>query len=88
MWTGFFAFNVVACIVLALFAPVSWWALYTGVMIFLLSGVLMIGEYIWRHFYFQSIKMELPDKPIPGVMDSMRSMMINGRSIWLDVRAS
>jgi hypothetical protein len=38
-------------------------------MIFLLSGVLMIGEYIWRHFYFQSIKMELPDKPIPGVMD-------------------
>lgn len=86
MWTGFFAFNVAACIGLALFAPVSWWALYTGVMIFLLSGVLMVGEYIWRHLFFCTI--ELPDKQIPGVKDSIRSMIINGRSIWLDVRAS
>ncbi len=88
MWTGFFAFNVAACIVLALFAPVSWWALYTGVMIFVLSGVLMIGEYIWRHFFFRTIKIELPDRPIPGVKDSIKGMIINGRTIWQDVRAS
>ena len=25
LWTGFFAFNVVACILLALFFPVEWW---------------------------------------------------------------
>jgi len=88
MWTGFFAFNVAACIVLALFAPVSWWALYTGVMIFVLSGALMVGEYIWRHFFFRTIKIELPDKPIPGVKDSIRRMALNGRLIWQDVRAS
>ncbi|MCF7970576.1 MAG: hypothetical protein K9L22_05360 [Methylococcaceae bacterium] len=88
LWTGFFAFNVAACIVLALFAPVSWWAFYTGVMIFLLSGVLMVGEYIWRHFFFRRIKEQIPDKPIPDIKASMRSMIINGRSIWLDVRAS
>jgi len=86
MWTSFFAFNITACIVLAIFAPVSWWALYTGVMIFALSGVLMVGEYIWRHFYFRTL--ELPDEPIPGVKDSMRSMIVNGRTIWLDVQAS
>jgi len=86
MWTAFFAFNIVACIGLALFAPTTWWALYTGVIIFALSGVLMVGEYIWRHFYFRTL--DLPDKPIPGVIDSMRSMMINGRKIWLEVRAN
>ncbi len=88
LWTGFFAFNVAACIVLALFAPVSWWAVYTGVMIFLLSGVLMVGEYIWRHFFFRRIKAEIPDKPIPDIKASIRNMVINGRTIWLDVRAS
>ncbi|BCG63872.1 MAG: hypothetical protein methR_P1617 [Methyloprofundus sp.] len=88
LWTGFFAFNVAACVVLALFAPVSWWALYTGVMIFALTGMLMVGEYIWRHFYFRTIKVQLPEKPIPGVKESIRKMMIDGRAIWLDVRAS
>jgi uncharacterized membrane protein len=88
MWTGFFAFNVAACVLLALFAPVSWWALYTGVMIFVLTGLLMVGEYIWRHFYFRTIKVQLPEKPIPGVKESIRKMMIDGRAIWLDVRAS
>ncbi len=86
MWTAFFAFNIVACIGLALFAPTSWWAIYTGVMIFVLSGILMMGEYIWRHFYFRTL--DLPDEPIPGVLDSMRSMIRNGRKIWLEVRAS
>lgn len=88
MWTGFFAFNVLACVVLALFAPVSWWAIYTGGMIFALTGLLMVGEYIWRHFYFRTIKIQLPEKPIPGVKESIKKMMIDGRVIWQDVRAS
>ena len=55
MWTSFFVFNVLACVFLALFAPVEWWAIYTGVLILLLTGVLMVAEYIWRHFYLRSI---------------------------------
>ena len=86
MWTSFFAFNVLACIVLALFAPVEWWALYTGVMIFLLSGLLMILEYIWRHFYFNLI--DLPNKEIPSVKDSIKNMAIHGKKIWFDVQES
>lgn len=86
LWTGFFAFNVVACILLALFAPVEWWAIFTGVLIFLLTAVLMVAEYIWRFFLFRRI--ELPAEQIPGVKESAKAMIINGRKIWLDVQAS
>ena len=86
MWTGFFAFNVMACLLLALLAPVQWWAIYTGVMIFLLTAVLMVAEYIWRFFLFRRI--ELPLEQIPSVKESAKSMIINGRKIWLDVQAS
>lgn len=86
MWTGFFAFNIVTCILLALFAPVEWWAIFTGVLIFLLTAVLMVTEYIWRFFLFRRI--ELPDGQIPGVKESAKTMIVNGRKIWLDVQES
>lgn len=78
IWTGFFAFNALICTLLAFFAPVSWWAIYTGVGMFVLTGLLMVGEYIYRHFLF-------PDMEIPDVKSSMKSMVINCRSIWQDV---
>lgn len=86
IWTGFFAFNIITCIVLALFAPVEWWAIFTGVLIFVLSIVLMIAEYFWRHFYFR--RQKLPFDRIPGIKDSARNMLVNGRKIWQDVQAS
>lgn len=86
MWTGFFAFNVVACILLALFAPVEWWAIFTGVLIFMLTAVLMVAEYIWRFFLFRRIK--LPAAEIPSIKESAKAMIVNGRKIWLDVQAS
>jgi len=86
MWTGFFAFNIVTCILLALFAPVEWWAIFTGMLIFLLTAVLMVTEYIWRYFLFRRI--ELPSNQIPGVKESAKAMIVNGRKIWLDVHAS
>lgn len=86
MWTSFFAFNVLACVLLALFAPVEWWAIYTGVLILLFTAVLMIVEYIWRHFYLRRI--DLPYEKIPAFKESARNMLVNGRKIWLDVHAS
>jgi len=86
MWSGFFAFNVMTCVVLALFAPVEWWAIFTGVLIFLLSVLLMIAEYIWRHIYFRT--QDLPFEQIPGFKQSARNMIVNGRKIWLDVQTS
>jgi len=86
MWTGFFAFNVIACILLAFFAPVEWWAVYTGVLIFLLTAVLMVAEYIWRFFLFRRI--DMPADGIPGIKESAKTMLVNGRKIWLDVQAN
>jgi len=86
MWTSFFAFNILACIALALFAPVAWWAIFTGILIFVLTILLMVVEYIWRHFYLRRI--DLPYEQIPGLKESARNMLINGRKIWLDVHAS
>lgn len=86
MWTSFFAFNVLACVLLALFAPVEWWAIYTGVLILLFTVVLMTAEYIWRHFYLRRI--DLPYEKIPAFKESARNMLVNGRKIWLDVHAS
>lgn len=86
MWFGFFAFNVLTCLILALFAPVEWWAIFTGVLIFLLSVLLMVAEYFWRHLYFR--RQKLPFERIPGFKDSARNMVVNGRKIWLEVHAS
>lgn len=80
IWTSFFAINALICLLLAFFAPVSWWAMYTGLGIFVLTGVLMIGEYIYRPFLFPNLK-------IPDVKSSIKSMIINCRSIWQDVQS-
>lgn len=85
IWTAFFALNTIACIVLALFFPVVWWAFYTGVVIFLLTGLLMMTEYIMRHFYFLKFAPTLRQQ-IPGVKESVRSMIKNGKNIWVDVQ--
>lgn len=78
LWTGFFAFNAIMCLILAFWAPDSWWAIYNGVLIFVLTALLMVGEYIWRHFKF-------PDLDIPSPKSSAKNMIVNGRKIWLDV---
>lgn len=80
LWTGFFAFNAVMCSSLALWGPPSWWAIYTGVIIFLLTGLFMIGEYFFRHYKF-------PGMAIPDIKTSVRNMVVNARQIWLDLYA-
>ncbi|MGR9115351.1 MAG: hypothetical protein ACU85E_06260 [Gammaproteobacteria bacterium] len=80
MWTGFFAFNAVMCVVLAVWGTDFWWTLFNGVFIYLMIGVLMIGEYIYRHFRF-------PDLWIPDPKSTLKTMIVNGRKIWLDVQA-
>ncbi|NOT10552.1 MAG: hypothetical protein HOP23_01740 [Methylococcaceae bacterium] len=80
VWTFFFAFNALVCSGLAVWGPSSWWAIYSGVIIFLLTGLLMIGEYIFRHYHF-------PDLQIPDMKTSARNMVINARKIWQDMYA-
>ncbi|MDD5276953.1 MAG: hypothetical protein PHR16_12830 [Methylovulum sp.] len=80
MWTGFFAFNALMCVVLAIWGTDFWWTLYNGMVIYLLIGVLVVGEYIYRHFRF-------PDLDIPDPQSTLKTMIGNGRKIWLDVQA-
>ncbi|WP_263262141.1 hypothetical protein [Pseudomonas sp. RIT-PI-S] len=47
-WCLFFLLNGLAAASLALWAPLAWWALYTGVIAYLLMGVLFAGEWMIR----------------------------------------
>ncbi len=80
MWTLFFGFNAIICIVLAIWGNDEWWALYNGLIIYLLVGILMIGEYIYRHFRF-------PELDIPNPKSTIKTMIVNGRKIWMDVES-
>lgn len=81
LWTSFFAFNAVMCVVLAIWGSDFWWTLYNGVFIYLMIGVLTVGEYVYRHFRF-------PGLGIPDPKSTIRTMIVNGRKIWMDVQES
>jgi uncharacterized membrane protein len=48
VWSAFFVLNGTAAAVLALAAPLSWWALYTGLISYGLLGLLGASEYVIR----------------------------------------
>ncbi len=52
VWCLFFVLNGIASLGLALFAPFSAWAVYTGVISYLLMGALFAGEYAVRRIRF------------------------------------
>ena len=51
-WSVFFVVNGSIAALLALFAPLSWWALYTGLLAYVLIGVLGASEYVIRKYRF------------------------------------
>lgn len=48
VWCGFFLVNGVIAAGLALWAPLPYWTLYTGVIAYALMGVLFAGEWLVR----------------------------------------
>lgn len=53
VWVGFFAANAMVCSGLALFAPLGWWALYTGLIAYFLIGLLFAVELFVRKARFK-----------------------------------
>jgi uncharacterized membrane protein len=53
LWCGFFVVNGGLAGLLALFAPLSVWALYTGLLAYVLMGLLGAGEYLVRKHRFR-----------------------------------
>ncbi len=80
LWAGFFAFNAFMCVALANFSTDYWWMFYNGVLIYLMIGILFICEYIYRHFRF-------PGFEIPDLQSTIKTMIVNGRKIWMNVRS-
>lgn len=52
-WCAFFFVNGAAAAVLALAAPLSWWATYNGGIAYALIGLMFVGEYIVRKARFR-----------------------------------
>lgn len=75
VWTLFFAVNVVVCAALPVLAGQSVWALYTGVLVYLLMGLLGVGEWFYRHKRF-------PDLEIPPAMETFKFMAMNGHKVF------
>jgi uncharacterized membrane protein len=48
VWFGFLLANAALSLALALFAPLAMWALYTGLICYVLMGLLFAGEWIVR----------------------------------------
>jgi len=48
VWCLFFLFNGFVAAALTLWAPLSWWTLYTGLIAYGLMGLLFAGEWIVR----------------------------------------
>ncbi len=53
IWCGFLAANSLVVAGLAFFAPLGWWALYTGVLFYLLLGALLAAEFCFRKWWFR-----------------------------------
>ena len=48
VWVLFFIFNATLATLLTLWAPLSWWTLYNGLIAYLLMGLLFAGEWLVR----------------------------------------
>lgn len=75
LWTVFFAANIAGCMWLAILGDDAVWALYNGLIVYLLIGALMLGEYLWRRIAF-------PDLEIPPLARTIRSIINNSHKIW------
>lgn len=80
VWTAFFAINVPLCALLPAIAGERVWAAYTGVVVYLLMGLLGVGEFLYRPRRF-------PGLGIPPLMETFRFMLRDGHKVFKDGQA-
>jgi uncharacterized membrane protein len=76
-WCAFLAANALCVALLALAGPFEWWALYTGLVFYLLMGALFAGEFILRKLWFRFYRDGLADRILVRVFPPERTA--NGR---------
>ncbi len=62
VWCGFFIVNGLVALVLALAAPLAWWAAWTGLVAYLLMGLMFVVEVLVRFRRFHRTGMPWLDK--------------------------
>jgi len=77
VWTVFFFANIFVCALLPTLAGPEAWTLYTGVLVYILMSLLVIGEWLYRHRRF-------PDLEIPPVMETVKFFVANGHKVFKD----
>jgi uncharacterized membrane protein len=53
IWCGFFVINGAICLALALSRDLDLWTFYTGLISYILIGILFSAEYVYRHWRFR-----------------------------------
>lgn len=84
IWTVFFAGNVLVCTLLAIWGSEFGWALYNGVIIYIMMAVLALGEYVYRRIHFADLS--ILHQGIPDPQAAIKAMIINGRRVFLDLQ--
>jgi len=77
IWCGFLAVNCLVVAGLAFFAPLEWWALYTGVLFYGLLGALLAAEFCVRKWWFRYYDDGLADRVFARLFPPERTA--NGR---------
>jgi len=75
VWTLFFFANIFICALLPVLVGPKAWTLYTGVLVYVLMSLLVIGEWLYRHRRF-------PDLEIPPVMETVKFFVANGHKAF------
>ncbi len=68
VWCCFFVLNGATAAALAGFGPVSWWAVYNGMIAYILMGALFTVEYVARKAIFRQFDDTLPDRVLAAVL--------------------
>ena len=53
VWCAFFAANGAIAAALALWAPLAWWTLYSGLLAYVLIGAVFVIEFLVRSYRFR-----------------------------------
>jgi len=77
VWCVFLAFNALCVLILALAAPIEWWALYSGLIAYLLVGTLVLGEFVVHKIWFRYFGDGLLDRALCRLFPPERTA--NGR---------
>ena len=74
-WCVFLAANALFMVALALAAPLSWWALYTGLISYMVIGAGLAGEFVLRKLWFRHYGDGLADRIFRWIFPPQRTAL-------------